>query len=155
MSISEEFIKAKGKPIIYNDKKLRMQAEFAFSDNQIEFKLEIMKTNSEMRQGLIVASEGDIIINNKTYSKIILWEDTAPKEVLLTVKSKDKRFSVYNVWQKEQRTEAWYNDSYMELLKKINNSYFFSCSDGKINSMEKTLDFKIEFENNNVKMIDF
>lgn len=155
MSISEKFIKAKGKPILYSGKKLRMQAEFIFKNKLNEFKLEIIKTNSQLRQGLILVTKGDIIINREVYSKIVLWEDTVPKELLLTVKSKDNSFSIYNVWENEKRTEAWYNDSYMELIKKVDNSYFFSCSDGKVNSMEKTLDFKIEFGDNEVQMIDF
>ena len=95
----ECFDKSEGKPFIYNGKEVVMSDRIQLSSNKVALKVNFISTDSEWKQGIVFQTKGEFEINGqKIPTKIVLWEDTAPKELQLLVKSKDKALFVYNVW---------------------------------------------------------
>lgn len=131
MEFEKLFIESKGQPIIYQGKELKMIDRIKLLSSKVTLKVNFVSTDSEWKQGIVFQTKGEFEINNqKLPAKIILWEDTAPKEVHFLIKSKDKVLVVYNIWQTQDgTTHYWHNGGAMYIEEK-NGVRTYSCNDG-------------------------
>ncbi|HOU69641.1 MAG TPA: hypothetical protein PKW49_13875 [Paludibacteraceae bacterium] len=145
MEFQKLFIESKGQPISYNGKELKMVDRINLPLNKIDLKLTFISTDSKWKQGVILQTKGDFEVNGQVLStKIILWEHTAPKQVDVQVKSKDKVLMIYNVWETEDgTTHYWYNGAAM-YIQEINRVRIYNCNDGYPDDDLNDLVFKIE-----------
>ena len=145
MEFQKLFIESKGQPISYNGKELKMVDRINLPLNKIDLKLTFISTDSKWKQGVILQTKGDFEVNGQVLStKIILWEHTAPKQVDVQVKSKDKVLMIYNVWETEDgTTNYWYNGAAM-YIQEINRVRIYNCNDGYPDDDLNDLVFKIE-----------
>lgn len=131
MEFEKLFIEAKGQPIIYHDKELKMVDRLNLPTSTVFLKVCFVSTDSKWKQGVVFQTKGDFEVNDqKLPTKIILWQDTAPKELQLLIKSKDKVLVIYNVWQTEDGTiHYWHNGGAMHIEEK-NGLRIYNCNDG-------------------------
>jgi hypothetical protein len=142
----EYFDKSEGKPFIYNGKEVKMSDRIQLSSNKVALKVSFVSTDSEWKQGIVFQTKGEFEINDiKIPTKIVLWEDTAPKELQLLVKSKDKVLFVYNVWDTGDSTMHYGHNGAAMCIEKDNSSTLYNCNDGHPDDDFSDLIFKIEF----------
>lgn len=142
----EYFNKSEGKPFIYNGKEIIMSDKIQLSSIKVAMKINFISTDSEWKQGIVFQTKGEFEINEqKIPAKIVLWEDTAPKELQLLVNSKDKILFVYNVWDTGDGTIHYGHNGAAMCIEKDSNSTIYNCNDGHPNDDFSDLTFKIEF----------
>jgi len=131
MSFQKLFTESKGQSIIYNGKEIKMIDSITLLKDNAKIMVNFLSTNSIWKQGIILQTKGHFEGNNqKIPNKIILWENTSPKEVGLIIKSKDKILIVYNVWETQDGTiHYWHNGGAMYVEEK-HNGRIYNCNDG-------------------------
>lgn len=140
------FNKSEGKPFKYNGKEIKMSDKIELPSNEIGLKLTFLSTNSDWKQGIVLQTKGEFNINGQKLSnKVILWEDTAPKEVQAIVKSKNKILFVYNVWDTGDGTMHYGHNGGAMYIEQENGTTQYYCNDGHPNDDFNDLLFKIEF----------
>ena len=91
VSFQQLFMESKGQPITYQGKELKMVDRVILPSSKVALKVNFLSTDSKWKQGIVFQTKGEFEVNGqKLPTKIVLWEDTAPKELQLLVKSKDK-----------------------------------------------------------------
>lgn len=140
------FLESKGQPIMYNGKLLKMMDRIILPTINSYLKLTFINTNSVWKQGIYLDTNGEFEINGEKFPKrIALWEHTAPKEVGLTVKSKDMQLIIFNVWETEDGTiHHWHNGGAMQIEEK-QNCRIYNCNDGYPDDDFNDIIFKIDF----------
>lgn len=142
----EYFNKSEGKPFVYNGKEVIMSDRIQLSARKVALKVNFVTTASEWKQGIVFQTKGEFEINNqKIPAKIVLWEDTAPMELQLLIKSKDKVLFVYNVWDTGDGTMHYGHNGAAMCIEKESSSILYYCNDGHPDDDFSDLIFKIEF----------
>lgn len=149
MEFETLFIETKGQPIIYKGKEIRMIDKIDLPGNEINIKLVFLSTDSQWKQGIVLKTNGKFTVNDEVITnKIVLWEHTAPKEVSIFIKSKDKSLIIYNVWLSDKDSvEAWHNGSAI-YVESLGNTRIYNCNDGYPDDDFNDLIFKVEFLEN-------
>ncbi|WP_285010115.1 hypothetical protein [Pedobacter faecalis] len=147
MEFEKLFIEVKGQPIMYQGKELRMVDRINLPSSKVVLKVNFLSTNSKWKQGIVFQTKGEFEVNGqKLPTKIVLWEDTAPKELQLLVKSKDKVLVTYNVWQTEYgTTHYWHNGGAMYIEEK-DGVRTYNCNDGYADDDLNDLVFTVEYQ---------
>ena len=110
-------------------------------------RVEFISTNSKWKQGILLQTKGDFEINGqKLPNKIVLWEDTAPEQVDIIVKSKDKTLFIYNVWDIGDGTMHYGHNGGALFIEQGNGSTVYHCNDGCADDDFDDLIFKIEYQ---------
>ena len=145
MSFTALFTESKGQPIIYKGKELKMMDRVSLPSGNVSFKLRFVSSDSDYKQGIILETKGDFYINEqKIPKKIVLWEDTAPKEVLMQVKSKNKEVLIYNAWRLPNGTiHYWYNGGAL-YTENQDGKIIYHCNDGFPDEDFNDLIFSVE-----------
>jgi hypothetical protein len=146
MEFEKLFIEAKGQPISYQGKELTMVDKLNLPSSRVGLKVSFLSTDSNWKQGIVFQTKGEFEVNGqKLHSKIVLREDTAPKELLLLVSSKDKVLVTYNVWQTEDgTTHYWHNGGAMYIIEK-EGVRTYNCNDGYADDDLNDLVFTVQF----------
>ncbi len=146
MNFQTLFMESKGQPIIYQGKELKMVDRINLPSSKISLKVSFVSTDSKWKQGIVFQTKGEFEINDQKLStKIILWEDTAPKELHMLIKSKDKVLITYNVWETEDgTTHYWHNGGAMYVVED-NGIRTYNCNDGYADDDLNDLIFTIQY----------
>jgi len=140
------FNKSEGKPFNYNGKEIIMSDKIELQSHEIVLKVTFLSKNSDWKQGIVLQTKGVFNINGqKLANKVILWEQTAPKEVHAKVKSKDKILFVYNVWDTGDGTMHYGHNGGAMYIEQENGTTLYNCNDGHPDDDFNDLLFKIEF----------
>lgn len=113
---------------------------------QEEGKLRLVfeSTNSSREQGIWMTTQGALIIEGNSYTTSIeLWEQTAPKEVIIGYRSTSRCLLLYNSWQKDGRRSSQGISSGM-LIEEIPNGRRYRCNDLGFETDFDKLIFRIE-----------
>lgn len=149
LSIDELFTTSKGQPILYKGKELRMMDQLPLPARSSSVKISFLSTDSSWRQGIVLQTKGTFeivgILNQSFLNRLVLWEDTAPKEVQLLVHSTDKTLVVYNAWDTGDGTlHYWHNQACMYIEEQ--QAYrVYHCNEGLADDDLNDLVFKLEF----------
>lgn len=131
-NFEELFIKSKGVPIKFNGKEICMYDEFSVKNND-SFILTLENFNSEWKQGIYLETFGLFLINNqKIENKIVLWQDTATKDIEFKLSlPKQGTLLIKNVWDTGDGVmNSWHFGSGIN-IDKINDNYKrYYCNDG-------------------------
>ena len=146
MEFQTLFEKANGQPILYKGKTLVMADKIHMAAESIALKITFLSTDSKYIQGIVLRTKGEFEIEGTRLSKMtVLWEDTAPKEVDIMVRSKDKMFYIYNAWKTEKcALDSWHNGAAI-YIEEIDGAKIFHCNDGFPDDDFNDLVFKVEF----------
>jgi len=124
----------------YNGKKLIRIDYLPFKDGQ-RFKFAFQKKNSSWRQGVFLYAFGHLEVEGKKWKdRVLFWEDTAPKEIVVTVySSKGKQpkglppsgtLGIKNIWDcGSGRVDSWGGGAAM-IVEEIPNGRRYLCNDG-------------------------
>lgn len=147
MEFEKLFIEAKGQPITYQGKELKMIDRVELPSSKVTLKVSFLSIDSKWKQGIVFQTKGEFEVNGqKLTTKIVLWEDTAPKELQLLVNSKDKVLVTYNVWQTEDGTaHYWHNGGAMHIEEK-DGVRTYNCNDGYADDDLNDLVFTVEYQ---------
>lgn len=144
---AEHFRASKGKPFIFNGREIKMSDKINLPSNKVVLKLTIMSTDSEWKQGIVLDTKGDFEVNGlKIKNKIVLWEHTAPKQIEILVKSKDKTLFIYNVWDTGDGTMHYGHNGGALFTEQVNKTTIYHCNDGYADDDFNDLIFKIEYQ---------
>ncbi len=148
ISFGEFFRKSKGQPVIYNGQVIQMVDRLSMVDGQ-QFKVIFKSVNSDWRQGINLSTDGSFEVNGQTVKKsIVLWNDTAPQEVVIQIKSKKGECLVKNVWDTGDGViESWHNGAAM-IVEISDSGRLYKCNDGRPNDDFDDLVFCIELISN-------
>lgn len=148
MDFEKLFKQSKGQPISYEGKTLVLIDRIGIASTQ-KVKINFLETNSNWKQGLILETNGKFILDDgSVITKYpVFWEDTAPKEIELTIKSKNKELIVYNVWDSGNGTiSRWHNGAAMEINQISEKKRIYYCNDGYPDLDFNDIVFSIEWE---------
>lgn len=142
----DKFLESKGKPIEYNGKVLQMMDVIKMTESEENHKVSFIQVNSEWKQGITLSTKGKFFINEKDFgSNIALWQDTAPKEIILKIQSTSKQFDIKNIWDVGDGTmHSWHAGAAMNIksLNKGKKEYY--CNDGHLDDNLNDLVFSLE-----------
>lgn len=129
-SFGSLFRESKGRPVVYNGQRIQLADRLHLSDGQT-LKVKIESTNSEWRQGIRVDIDKHFEVNGHDIKKgILLWQDTAPPEVYLTVRTKNGECWVRNIWDVGNgAADYWHNGAAM-IVEEYPGGRRYRCNDG-------------------------
>lgn len=124
------FISNTERPIKYGDKLIE-RIDIIKVEKECYIYIVFLSVNSDWRQGVILESKGTFFVNNQKFDKkIVLWQDSAPQEVEIHLKTKNKELIVYNVWDTGNGViDAWHNGAAF-YKESDQNSWVYYCNDG-------------------------
>ncbi len=106
-------------------------------------KVTFMGKNSPYHQGIRLATDIGIEVNGQVYPSIMLWEHTAPKEVICRCLTNDGLLSIYNIWDEGDGRESQAHSSGM-LLEEKDNILIYHANDYGFETNFDKLVFSIE-----------
>jgi hypothetical protein len=96
------------------------------------FLLTFETVDPRWRQGVWLAVEGELVIEDVTFSQVVLWRDTAPDQVQLEVRStSDGLLRLYNVWDSGRGHGRWESQSHTSgmISEVVTGGQRYHCSD--------------------------
>jgi hypothetical protein len=113
-------------------------------------KLTVAAATAEPVQGICLQIDsGQIEINDDKGPGMVLWMDTAPRELSFSVSgAKGSKLRVWNCWRgKFGQRDAWFGHAAMMVDFREPACYSFQCSDGQRDLDFANLVFDLEFSN--------
>lgn len=111
--------------------------------DSLKMKLRFISVNSTWRQGVWLCSDTGIIVDGQVYKSAMLWSDTAPKVIDITVRSTDGKLHLYNIWDKGRGKDSQSYTSGM-LIEGSGNIRRYHCNDIGSNPDFTKLVFELE-----------
>ncbi len=147
VNFQQLFMESKGQPIQYEGKELKMVDRIPLPAINTSLRIEFVSTDSKWKQGIVLQTKGNFEVNGlKLPNKIVLWEHTAPKQLEMTVKSKDKTLVIYNVWETEDGTIHYWHNGGAFFIEEVNKAIIYHCNDGYADDDFDDLIFKLEYQ---------
>ena len=108
-------------------------------------RLTFESVDADWRQGVSLNTDGYFEVNNQTIEKsVVLWQDTAPREITLTITSKKGELQIKNVWDVGDGTvHSWHNGAAM-IVEGDTSSRRYFCNDGRADDDFNDLVFRLE-----------
>ncbi len=99
--------------------------------------------NSQWRQGIWLRTDRGLEVDTQVHPSIVLWHDTAPKEVFCRCRTSDGCLSVYNIWDSGEgkRSQAWSSGM---LIEELPNGRRYRCNDVGFDTRFDKLVIRIE-----------
>lgn len=143
-SFEKLFFASKGQPVVYNGQTIQMVDHIPIKDGQF-LRVIFESVKAEWRQGIRLKTDGEFIVNNKTIKKaVVLWHDTAPREVLLQVHTKKGDCSIKNVWDTGNGVmDSWHNGAAM-IVEEVPTGKRYRCNDGQPDDDFDDIIFRVE-----------
>ena len=141
-SFEKEFRESKGQPIGYCENTIirmdRIKVGKVFSGY-----IELISTNSDWLQGVILDVNGELEINTIKGQKFILWQNHMKKPTFFHGTSKDKQLLVWNAWDTGNGvTNYWHNGAAM-IKETDGDAIIYRCNDGHPDDNFDDIVFKI------------
>jgi hypothetical protein len=125
------FKKSKGEPFMYNFKEIKLSDKVLLTKSKVKIRITFISTDSPWKQGIGLKTAGNFEVNNKSiFNNIVLWEDTAPKELEIIVKSKNGMLFIYNVWDTGDGTMHYGHNGGAMYVENALGVKVYNCNDG-------------------------
>lgn len=126
----EELFRASGgQPVKYEGKIIQLFDLFPAVDGQF-LRLQFESAHSAWRQGVLLSTDEGLNVNNKSSKDIVLWYDTAPREVMLQVHTRKGEVLVVNVWDSgDGCMDQGHNGAAMQ-VEETATGRRYKCNDG-------------------------
>lgn len=130
-TLSSLFQKSKGAPIEMNGHSVQPIFQISIKDKRQDFLIRRLKATKSPIPGLrIKAVKGEIEVNGQRHPEMILWADTSPESVAVSVLSKSGcELKIWNVWRVDNIAQAWVGNAGL-LISKTGKVITLECSDG-------------------------
>lgn len=131
-TLGEQFADSRGGPISYRGVTVHAIHEIAIA-GRATLAVRFVRFSEQVRQGLRLAVDGGtLLVNDQSLREVVLWADTAPRNVRVQVTSTGARcvVKIWNVWQDETGAmQAWIGDCGM-VVEPTSLGAVLKCSDG-------------------------
>ena len=122
-----------GEPIVHNGIQLWLVDRIAVAQGDV-LRVTRRSTSSNWRQGVCLDVQGTLVVNNTNCGgTVVLWEDTAPYEVDVTLSdfsSQETTLYVRNVWDTGNGVmQSWHNGAAM-IVDERDGVRLYRCNDG-------------------------
>jgi hypothetical protein len=143
-SFDDLFSGSKGRPVFYKGHALWRVDRLDVPDGQ-RLRVTFESINSDWRQGISLKTDVGFEFNNQLIKKpIAIWQDTAPRETELTVRTKTGECLVKNMWDSGNGgVHFWHNGAAM-IVEEIPGGKRYRCNDGHPDENFDDLVFTIE-----------
>jgi len=86
------------------------------------------EAHSSWRQGIWLRTDEGLEVNGELCPSVVLWYDTAPREVLCRCFTSDGCLSIYNIWNKGdgRQSQGWSSGM---LIEELPNGRRYRCND--------------------------
>jgi hypothetical protein len=144
MIVFEElFRKSHGQPVEYNGQLIHIFDRVRVKDGQV-LKFTFERCHSEWRQGISLSTDGCFEVNNQRGKRVVLWYDTAPREVFLTVHTKKGECSLMNVWDHGDGVMHKGHNGAAMIVEELPSGRRYHCNDGFPDDDFDDLVFRLE-----------
>lgn len=128
--LEELFLESKGQPVEYKGRTICLADRIPVNEKQRLF-VHFESTNSTWRQGIHLSTNGEFALNGQVIKNaVVLWQDTAPADVELTVTAKKHEVVVKNVWDTGDGTmHSWHGGAAM-IVDQSGPARQYQCNDG-------------------------
>jgi hypothetical protein len=112
--------------------------------NEQVVKLVFISRNSIWRQGVWLKTDDGIVVNNQIVPSAQIWMDSAPKEIVMQCRTRNKKLYLYNIWDKGSGAESqsWSSGMLIQLISSTRN---YGCNDIGFDTQFDKLVFRLEF----------
>jgi hypothetical protein len=143
-SFEDLFLKSNGQPVEYDGQTIQMIDRLPVTDGQ-QLCIAFESVNSEWRQGIHLTTDGAFEVNGQTVKKVVvLWQNTAPRVVVLRIKSKKGECLIKNVWDVGDGVmHSWHNRAAM-IVEDHASFRRYRCNDGRADDDFDDLIFTLE-----------
>lgn len=130
-TFSEIFQRTHGAPIEVDGRIVQPIFQVKIDGVRKTFVIRRLKSRSASVAGLrIKAEKGEIEVHDERHPEIILWADTSPESVSLSVLSKAGcELRIWNVWRAGRIIQAWVGNAGI-VATKSNGTIRLECSGG-------------------------
>jgi hypothetical protein len=140
----ELFRKSNGQPVFYNGMTIQLFDDLKVADGQ-ELKVIFESVNSDWRQGVALRTDKNFEINEQiTKRSVVIWQDTAPREVTLKVRTKNGECSVKNAWDRGDGVMRYGNNGGAMIVEETASGRLYKCNDGRPDDDFDDLIFRVE-----------
>lgn len=143
-NLDKRFQNAQGKPIKIDGFSVIRMARINIERKQ-KIKFSILETNSKWKQGVILETKGEFIVNNQIVTnRVVIWEFNSTPKIDLEIHTKNKELLIYNVWDTGDGVmHYWHNAAGMRLEQYGKTRKYF-CNDGYPDFVFINLIFSVE-----------
>lgn len=139
------FRESNGKPIAYKGKQLCLVDIIPLGNSPHKFRLTFEQSNSEWRQGVFVRSKKLIEIDGERIAKkVILWRETVPAVIELSLPRRCAELGVNNVWDTGDGATNYWTAGAAMYIEEIPGGKRYHCNDGHMNDDLNDLVFTLE-----------
>ncbi len=144
MIVFEElFRKSNGQPVVYNGQMIHIFDRLRVKDGQV-LKVTFESVRSEWRQGISLSTDGYFEVNNQQSKQVVLWQDTAPREVFLTVRTQKGECALMNVWDTGSGLIHKGHNGAAMIVEVLPYGRRYRCNDGFADDDFDDLVFRVE-----------
>lgn len=138
------FLASKGQPFEHKGKLIHMVDRLPVSKAQ-KLLVAFESKSSSWRQGIHLSTVGSFEVNGqKIKNAIVLWQDSAPAEVSLTVHSKNGICAIKNVWDVGDGVmHSWHSGAAM-IIDDDSSGRRYRCNDGQADEDFDDLVFSVK-----------
>jgi hypothetical protein len=132
--LAERFQAAQGAPVEVDGQLAHMMYELPPVTAPVRLRV-ALRVDGERPQGLrLKARNGQVVVNDQALEDIVLWSDSAPPEVVVTLEpagTKPMSVRLWNTWRDQQGAmQAWIGDAGMVVEEAGDGRVTLHCSDG-------------------------
>lgn len=140
------FLASRGQPVEYEGQTIQLMDTISLSRFDT---VRIVRESSKpgWRRGIHLSTEGHFTIGERVIpNAVVLWADTAPETVSLSINSDNEACYVKNVWDTGDGTvHSWHNGAAM-IVDQTEKARRYRCNDGDPDAGFDDLVFRIEIE---------
>lgn len=135
MKLAERLAAARGGPIDWHGQTAVMMHDVGGLRDTDRINLEILHVSEERPQALrLKVRGGRVSVGDERLDDVILWSDTAPRTVVLTVHAPSERpcsLRMWNSWRDPDGVmQAWIGNAGMVVDPQGDDELILRCSDG-------------------------
>jgi hypothetical protein len=150
VDLDELFGKADGQPVRIGGSRVYRSYLIDIGHRSVAAELAVSEVAVEPVQGVCLQIDsGQIEINGDKGPGMVLWMDTAPRNLSFVVSGMDdSKLRVWNCWRgKFGQRDAWFGNAAMKVDAGEPGRYSFKCSDGQRDLDFANLAFELELAN--------
>lgn len=148
--LSEHFRESRGAPIEVDGNVVHMMHEVAPIEGRTDLRIQLQASSTRLQAARLKARGGRLRVNDELLEDVVLWSDTAPATVMVTLVPDDDRrpmsLRVWNAWRDAAGAmQAWIGDAGLIVEKEADGVIVLRCSDGYDAADFDDLEIKLEF----------
>jgi hypothetical protein len=130
-TLSALFQKSKGQSISLDGRVVEPIFTRQINETNQKIRIRRISSSGNTKSGVrLKVSSGEIQINGENFKEIILWAETSPDDLELTIVSKKGcELKVWNVWQVDDLVQAWVGNAGI-CITESDYSTILECSNG-------------------------